>query len=95
MCSSTAAIYYTAMAAWMTAAIAAGESVATCQIAARNCDEMGWMNAMGVVSLEAIGFAPLTPNDDPETPREVMAYLASADCVALKAAAESELESLQ
>ena len=90
MCSPTAEVYYHAMAAFASAA--AGQTT-SCEIAARDTDEMTWMNALGVVSLSPIGYTALAEGDDPES-REVTVYLATADAAALKSAAATTLENL-
>ena len=65
LCGPTSDIYYAAMLAYATDAVAHGAG--RCTIGVRETNEMSWMNSLGVVTTTPIGFDPLPPDADPET----------------------------
>ena len=84
LCGPTSTIYYAAMTAYATDAIA-NHATGHCTIGVRQTNELGWMNSLGVVTATPIGFDPLPPDADPAT-RTCNLLEVTADLSALLAA---------
>jgi hypothetical protein len=91
-CGMDSRAYYYGLVAYARRAIALGHTDGRCQVRADQTDEMGWLNALAVARFEAVGFEPLPPGADLQSPRVPRVYRVTAELAALEAAALAAAE---